>query len=115
MRINAFLISTLILAISLAGLGQTPQTAPYDHVHLSVPDPAKAAEWYIKYMGGTKGAGANEVSFGSTLLMFRKADGAAGSVGSVIDHIGFSFSDLDAKMKELQTPEAGAKVTMARA
>ncbi|MGE0132450.1 MAG: VOC family protein [Blastocatellales bacterium] len=90
-----------------------PATAPYDHVHLSVPDPAKAVEWYIKYMGGAKGPGANEVSFGSTLLMFRKADGAGPSAGSVIDHIGFSFSDLDAKMKELQTPEAGAKVTMA--
>jgi len=121
MRIKAGLISPvrlslilplLILTIPLAAVGQTTQTAPYDHVHLSVPDPAKAAEWYIKYMGGAK-AGANDVSFGSTLLMFRKAEGAPGSTGSVIDHIGFSFSDLDAKMKELQTPEAGAKVTMA--
>jgi len=106
-------IVLLALVIPFAAAGQTPQTAPYDHVHLSVPDPAKAAEWYIKYMGGAKGPGANEVSFGSILLMFRKAEGAAGSAGSVIDHIGFSFSDLDAKMKELQTPEAGAKVTMA--
>src|SRR5262245_63696354 len=94
---------------------QTPQTAtaPFDHVHLAVSDPAKAAEWYIKYMGGAKGPGANEVTFGSTLLMFQKVDGAGPSAGSVIDHIGFSFSDLDAKMKELQAPEAGARVTMA--
>jgi len=60
-------MALLILAIPSAGVGQTPQTAPYDHVHLSVPDPAKAAEWYIKYMGGAKGPGVNEVSFGSTI------------------------------------------------
>ena len=95
------------------GASAQTATAPYDHVHLLVPDPAKAIDWYVKYMGGTKGPGAGEVSFGSTRLMFLKADGAAPSAGSVIDHIGFSFSDLDAKMKELQTPEAGVKVTMA--
>lgn len=108
------MLLTIVVLCSLAGAepNQTA-TAPYDHVHLSVPDPAKAVNWYIKYMGGAKGPGADEVSFGSTLLMFRKAEGAGPSTGSVIDHIGFSFSDLDAKMKELQTPEAGVKVTMA--
>ncbi len=101
------------LGLEGAGIQTEVATAPYDHVHLAVSDPAKATEWYIKYMGGAKGPGANEVTFGPTLLMFRKAEGAAGSAGSVIDHIGLSFSDLDAKMKELQAPEAGVKVTMA--
>lgn len=101
------------LGLATKGESTAQNTAPYDHVHLLVSDPAKAADWYARYMGGTKGPGAGEVSFGSTRLMFLKADGAGPSTGSVIDHIGFSFSDLDAKMKELQAPEAGVKVTMA--
>ena len=83
-------------------------TLPYDHMHISVPDPAKAAEWYMKNMGGTKAEGPNQVLFGSTLFMFRQATDATPSAGSVIDHIGFSFPNLDAKMTEWQA--AGIKV-----
>jgi len=98
----------LVLVVGVAGRAFA-QTAPYDHVHLTAPDPAKAMDWYMKYMGATKAAvGDNRVAFGSTLFVFRQAADAAPSVGSVIDHIGFSFADLDAKMQAWQA--AGIKV-----
>jgi hypothetical protein len=34
-----------------AGSGAA-QTFPYDHIHLNVPDPATAGNWYEKYFGG---------------------------------------------------------------
>jgi catechol 2,3-dioxygenase-like lactoylglutathione lyase family enzyme len=40
-------------------------------------------------------------------MFLRKAD-AAPSAGSAVDHVGFSFADLDAKMKEFEA--AGIKV-----
>jgi catechol 2,3-dioxygenase-like lactoylglutathione lyase family enzyme len=85
-------------------------TMPYDHIHLNVPDPAAAASWYEQHFGGKRITEApDRLMFGSTRFMFlRKAD-AAPSAGSAIDHVGFSFPDLDAKMKAFEA--AGIKVT----
>jgi catechol 2,3-dioxygenase-like lactoylglutathione lyase family enzyme len=85
------------------------QTFPYDHIHVNVPDPAAAANWYEKYFGGRRITEApDRLMFGSTRFMFlRKAD-AKPSSGSAIDHVGFSFADLDAKMKEFEA--AGVKI-----
>jgi catechol 2,3-dioxygenase-like lactoylglutathione lyase family enzyme len=87
--------------VTLAG-AQT-RTYPYDHIHINVPDTAAAANWYEKNFGGKRITEApDRMMYGSTRLMFlRKAD-AAPSSGSAIDHIGFSFADLDAKMKEFE-------------
>jgi catechol 2,3-dioxygenase-like lactoylglutathione lyase family enzyme len=79
----------------------TAQTFPYDHIHLNVPDPAAAANWYEKYFGGRRITEApDRLMFGSTRLLFLKKADAKPSSGSAIDHVGFSFADLDAKMKE---------------
>jgi catechol 2,3-dioxygenase-like lactoylglutathione lyase family enzyme len=85
------------------------KTLPYDHIHVNVPDPAAAANWYEKNFGGKRITEApDRLMYGSTRFMFlRKAD-AEPSAGSSIDHVGFSFADLDAKMKELEA--AGVKI-----
>jgi len=85
------------------------QTFPYDHIHLNVPDPAAAANWYEKYFGGRRITEApDRLMFGSTRFLFiRKAD-AKPSSGSAIEHVGFSFADLDAKMTEFEV--AGIKI-----
>ncbi len=85
------------------------QTFPYDHIHLSAPDPAAASSWYEKNFGARRSTeGPDRMMLGTTrLLFFKKAD-AKPSAGSVVDHIGFSVPDLDAKMKELQA--AGVKI-----
>ena len=45
---------------------------------------------------------------GDTRLIFLKNDKGQPSTGSALDHLGFSFADLDAKMKEFEA--AGIKV-----
>ena len=98
----------LVLCVALGAGAQTP-TLPYDHVHLNVPDQAKAVEWYQKNFGGKPTAeAADRLMFGSTRLIFLKNANGQPSAGSSIDHIGFSFADLDAKMKEFEA--AGVKV-----
>src|SRR5437868_14923730 len=88
----------VLLAVAAAA-----QTFPYDHIHLNVPDPTAAANWYEKYFGGRRITEApDRMMFGSTRFMFLKQAGAKPSAGSAEDHVGFSFADLDAKMKEFE-------------
>src|SRR6516162_4475171 len=85
------------------------QTFPYDHIHVNVPDPAAAADWYEKYFGGRRITEApNRLMFGSTRLLFLQKADARPSSGSAVDHLGFSFPDLEAKMKEFEA--AGVKI-----
>ena len=109
----------IVLAAALAAFGTLAltgsafaqmQTYPYDHIHLNVPDPAAGANWYEKYFGGKRITEApDRLMFGSTRFMFLKKADATPSAGSAIDHVGFSFADLDAKMKEFEA--AGIKIT----
>src|SRR5262245_16013434 len=107
--VRFFATGVLLVASASVGGAQT-QTYPYDHIHLNVPDPATACNWYEKNFGGKRITEApDRLMFGSTRFMFlRKAD-ATPSAGSSIDHVGFSFPDLDAKMKEFEA--AGVKIT----
>jgi catechol 2,3-dioxygenase-like lactoylglutathione lyase family enzyme len=93
-----------------AGAGSVAaQTFPYDHIHLNVPDPAAAADWYVKVFGARRASeGPDRLMFGSTRLLFLKKSDAKPSTGSSIDHIGFSFANLDAQMKEFEA--AGVKI-----
>jgi catechol 2,3-dioxygenase-like lactoylglutathione lyase family enzyme len=106
---------TLVSALLAAGVvAAQPSAQPkflplVDHVHLNVPDQAAAAAWYQKNFGAQPMTEApDRVMLGETRLIFLKKADAQPSSGSAIDHIGFSFSDLDAKMKELES--AGVKV-----
>lgn len=80
-----------------------------DHLHLAVPDQAKAVAWYQKHFDGqpTKEA-AERLMFGETRVIFQKNEKPTPSSGSVLDHIGFSVADLDATMKALEAD--GARV-----
>jgi catechol 2,3-dioxygenase-like lactoylglutathione lyase family enzyme len=99
----------MCLAVGAATRPALAQTFPYDHLHLNVPDTAAAATWYVKYFGARRvPEGPDRLMFGSTRFLFmRKAD-AKPSSGSVVDHLGFSFPNLDAKMKEFEA--AGVKI-----
>jgi catechol 2,3-dioxygenase-like lactoylglutathione lyase family enzyme len=95
--------------VGAAAGSSAAQTFPYDHLHLNVPDPAAAAAWYEKYFGAQRlKEGPDRLKFGSTRFLFMKKSDAKPSSGSVVDHLGFSFPDLNAKMKEFEA--AGIKI-----
>jgi hypothetical protein len=64
--------------------------------------------WYIKHLGATAGESPTQVLFGKMLIAIVKTDTVQPSAGSAIDHIGLSFTNLGAKMREL--PAAGVKI-----
>ena len=105
-----FACTLLALAIVAARPSAQPSFLPIvDHIHLNVPDQAQAVAWYQKHFGGQPTTEApDRLMFGDTRLIFLKNANAQPSTGSAIDHIGFSFADLDAKMKELDA--AGVKI-----
>lgn len=106
-----FILSAAFVYFALGVFARPARAAtfPYDHIHLNVPAPAAAADWYEKYFGGRRITEApNRLMFGSTRLLFLQKADAKPSSGSAIDHIGFSFADLDAKMKEFEA--AGIKI-----
>ena len=105
------MLSAVFACFTLAAFGSSAaaQTFPYDHIHVNVPDPAAAANWYEKNFGGRRITEApDRLMFGSTRFMFLKKADAKPSSGSAIDHVGFSVADLDAKMKEFEA--AGVKI-----
>jgi catechol 2,3-dioxygenase-like lactoylglutathione lyase family enzyme len=111
MKRSARMMTLMVMAAVVtlaAGRTALAQTLAYDHVHMAVPDPVKAAEWYGKHLGGAPGLTNDRVVYGTTILAFLKADKARPSAGGAVEHIGLSFPDLDAKLKELEA--AGAKI-----
>jgi hypothetical protein len=97
-----------LLAILLVALTATKASAqsrammPYDHIHLNEPA-AEASVWWEKNIpGGRRITEApDRIMYGAVRMMFLTARSSGGSQGSVIEHLGFSVADLDAKMREL--------------
>ena len=100
--------SFLLAAASIVAADPAAPNLAIDNVHIRVSDPAQARDWYIKNLGATAGESATQVYFGKMLIAIVKTDKPAPSTGSAIDHIGLSYADLEAKMKELQA--SGVKV-----
>ena len=85
-------VVTLMLSMASSSFG-----ADYGHVHLIATDPNAAAHWYAKHFGGTAGPGekTDRVQFDSVPVIFFGRDaGFKGSVGTAVDHIGFSMADI---------------------
>jgi catechol 2,3-dioxygenase-like lactoylglutathione lyase family enzyme len=93
---------------SAAGDGGLVKAGDFHNVHIRVPDPPKAGEWYVKNLGATAGRAPQLIFFGKTLIEFIKDDAAKPSAGSAIDHIGVSYANLDEQMKVLSAN--GAKI-----
>ncbi len=114
-RIMKFSVVLLVLAPFTAG------AADYHHVHMRAVDTGKVASWYAANMVGEQIVLGpfDAVRFKKVLLMFAPADrdGVDGSkfpgqlvssAGTGVDHLGFSFADLEKQMPRLL--EAGAKL-----
>ena len=92
--------------------------ATYDHIHLAAPDPAAAVAWYLKHFGGKptgfRGAVGPDVPIdriyvGDVPVIFAPREPGEGSVGSGVDHIGFSFPNV-AEIVTAVAADGGARV-----
>lgn len=104
----------VLLTLSAPGVHAQTETLLYDHVHMSVADPEAAAQWYHDHIGGEwVDDRTDRLLFGTTRIMWLPGGGdRRPSQGGSIDHLGFSFADLDAKLAELEA--AGATIQSPR-
>ena len=111
--VSPILRAAAVLAVSASIAGAQVETLQYDHVHMSVPDPQASAQWYHDHVGGEWVDGRTDrLLFGTTRIMWLRGQDRTPSEGGVIDHLGFSFTDLTAKLAELEG--AGATITTPR-
>ena len=103
LRHIVFAFGLVIVASAIAG-AQSRAMLPYDHIHLNEPA-AEASVWWEKNIpGGRRITEApDRIMYGAVRMMFLSARSSGGSQGSVIEHLGFSVADLDAKMRDLAT------------
>jgi len=110
-------VMSRILACALVlGIGSAaPRTAAaanaaYHHMHLTAPNGEEGAQWYIKNMECQAVPGrANAAQCGTVTFLFSVRTPTGPSVGSGVNHIGFSFADIETKLKSLEA--AGVKIT----
>ena len=99
----------IVVACATQASAQTGMANMVDHIHLAVPDQGKGVELYRKHFGGQPMTEApDRLMFGETRIIFQKNESAQPSSGSVLDHIGFSVTDLDATLRNLEAD--GVKV-----
>jgi catechol 2,3-dioxygenase-like lactoylglutathione lyase family enzyme len=107
---------SVVLLLAMCAPAAAQSTEPFDHVHLAVPDVERARDWYIQHMGGIGGETPETVAWNKwpgdhplpVQLLFELSPDATPSAGSVLDHIGFSFPNLAAKVEALRA--AGVKI-----
>ena len=101
----------LALPGAAALLVLTPATAvaaDVDFVQLAVPSPIEAVKWYTQYMECEPSERqADAANCHGVEIVFGAASTLGGSAGTGVDHIGFSFPDLEARMSELEAVGVG--------
>jgi catechol 2,3-dioxygenase-like lactoylglutathione lyase family enzyme len=97
-------VAAALVVAGLAAEARAAETRRFDQVHLAAADPARAVEWYISNLGAEPWPDDEpfRVKSGETRIIFLRSATAKPSLGGVADHIGWSFPDVDAKMKEFQ-------------
>ena len=99
--LSAFAPLCLCVFAAVAG-AQSKSMLPFDHIHLNEPAADASAWWEKNIPGGRRiTESPNRIMYGAVRLMFLAANSSGGSQGSVIEHLGFSVADIDAKMREL--------------
>ena len=104
MNLNASFLAFICTACFISPV--VAADAPYHHLHLTATDATEAATWYAKHMGGESSG--QVVDYDGVLVVFFVKEDFPGSDGSAVDHIGFSFPDLAAKMSSFEA--AGVKI-----
>lgn len=92
---------------------QDPETPGFHHVHLHSPDPEGTLEWYAEAFGGEiakfKGL-LPAINYNDVWLLVQRSEAKEPTQGRAIDHLGWSFADVDKAVEELQAN--GVKITV---
>ena len=104
MKKLTLLIFSLTFGLILSG--NVAAAVPYDHLHLTATNAREAVNWYVKHFGGeagrfTRGDGdtvqypVDRVYYDELSVIFFEREPTGGSVGTGVDHIGFSMDNVE--------------------
>lgn len=85
----------------------------FHHIHLRLPDPAKALAWYQARFGGERAklkGRLDGLRYDGLWLLVQQADGAPRSEGRAIDHLGWRVRSLEATIAGARS--RGDRITM---
>ena len=93
----------MALAIATLTAPSLALAADYHHVHITSASPAQGVAWYSEHMGCEPLTDRSDAAdcYGVEVV-FVPQPTQGGSQGTGVDHIGFSFEDVTAKMAELE-------------
>lgn len=100
MRLPILLIATFLMP------GLAAAAVPYDHIHLAATNAREAVDWYVKHFGGVAGSfnrgdadrveyPVDRVFYDELSVIFFERESTGGSVGTGVDHIGFSLTNVE--------------------
>jgi len=102
------IVAALIVVIAVAVMPAAALAANFHHVHITAPSPTEAVKWYANHMACEPIAERNDAANCDGIeLVFVVQTTLGGTQGTGVDHIGFSFPDLAAKMDELEAVGVG--------
>ena len=99
-------LNRVVVTVATAGVLVTPgvaRSADYDHVHITSASPVQAVAWYARHMGCEPLIDRSDAAdcYGVEVVFVAQPT-SGGSQGTGVDHIGFSFRDVTAKMAQLE-------------
>ncbi len=93
----------LTITAALVAVPTGVRAADYHHVHITSSSPAMGVEWYSEYLGCEPVADRDDAATCDDVeLVFVPQQTSGGSQGTGVNHLGFSYPDLTAKMAEFE-------------
>ncbi len=98
----------ITLAALLAAAASTPavsaeRLADAHHIHLAAPHAGEAVKWYVRHLECQTIEGRPKaINCGAMDIEFVERSTVGGSQGTGVNHISFSFADVNAKMAEVE-------------
>jgi catechol 2,3-dioxygenase-like lactoylglutathione lyase family enzyme len=102
----------LVAAVLAVGVLSPPpaHAAEYDHIHIAVGSPSEAVRWYVEHMECREIPDRTDAAdCGNIRISFGAQPTVGGSPGTGVDHIAFSFADLESKMAALERAGVGGR------
>ncbi len=97
---SVLIATALLTAIPIQAAERGAQT---HHVHLATSNATEAVKWYVEHLECKSIETRSEaIDCGAVEIEFVVRPTLGGSQGTGVNHIGFSFKDLNAKMAELE-------------
>ena len=90
--------------ITVMGGGTEARANDFHHVHVTASNASEAVEWYARHLPCEPLSDRDDsVDCGGTEVVFDSQPTRGSSQRTGIDHLAFSYADLDAKMAEVES------------